>query len=278
MSTWSSRSSCDRRVFALTCGALRLRGCAAGSGVAAIALFVACRSSSWVAAFAAIAAEFHGAERLRDVRVPTARTVHYACPRSHSSRRRSSSRSRRSRMLVSRGSRWRAAARLRTRISAVDGERVQASRPRRGPHRGRGRPLARLGGPGDRRGRPARRDPDRQGDRRDPVAVRRDGAAGSSSPKARSCRSGPSSSSSASRRELDVGDEPPGRLTARRRQDDRRRRPDAQQGRACRRRPSCAGSRRSSASISPRSPGPARTAGSPRTTSARRRRPERGAA
>ena len=90
-------------------------------------------------------------------------------PRSLSSRRRSSSHLRG----------WRCSSRAgavgtrggRARITA-DGELVQASRPRRGPHRGRGRPLARIRGAGDRRGRSARRDPDRQGDRRDPVAVR----------------------------------------------------------------------------------------------------------
>ena len=50
------------------------------------------------------------------------------------------------------------------------GVRVQAARPRRGPDRGRDRPLARRGGPGDRRGRPARRGADRQDDGRDPLA------------------------------------------------------------------------------------------------------------
>ena len=88
---------------------------------------------------------------------------------------------------------------LRTTLAreCADGVRVQAARPRRGPHRGRGRPLARRGRAGDRRGRPARRDPDRQGDRRDPLARRGHRARGSSWPRARSCRSARCSSSSA---------------------------------------------------------------------------------
>src|SRR5262249_53018098 len=55
--------------------------------------------------------------------------------------------------------------------------RVQASRPGRGPDRGRSRPLARPRRPGGGRGRPAGRDPDRQDDGRDPFAGGREGGA-----------------------------------------------------------------------------------------------------
>ena len=74
------------------------------------------------------------------------------------------------------------------------GLRVQASGSRGGTDRGRGRALARRGGPGDRRGRPARRDPDGQDDGRDPFAGGGQGRAHPRRRRATSSPSGPCSS------------------------------------------------------------------------------------
>ena len=107
--------------------------------------------------------------------MPTARPC-TTSPPSHSSRRRCSSRSSALAMLVVAREPVASQAFAGAGEPRASGELVQAPRPRRGAHGGRGRPLARRRGAGDRRGRPARRDPDRQGDGRDPVAVRRHGA------------------------------------------------------------------------------------------------------
>ena len=101
----SSRSSIVA-LFALTCGALAAAWMRGRLGAAAIVLF-GVALVVWVAAFAAIATEFHGANNFATCESATARRS-TTCPRSRSSRRRSSSRSPRSRCSSSRGSRWRA--------------------------------------------------------------------------------------------------------------------------------------------------------------------------
>ncbi len=91
-------------LFALTCGALAAAWMRGRLGVAAIALFVVALVV-WVVAFAAIASEFRDANGFATCDANC--TPCTTSPRSRSSRLRCSSRSRRSRMLVARGSRWR---------------------------------------------------------------------------------------------------------------------------------------------------------------------------
>ena len=98
-------------LFALTCGALALAWMRGRLGGAAIVLF-AIALVVWVAAFVAIAAEFRGRERLRDVRARAARRS-TTSPRSRSSQPPLLIALAALAMLVARGSRWRLRRRRR---------------------------------------------------------------------------------------------------------------------------------------------------------------------
>ena len=153
MSTWVVQVTVVA-LFALTCGVSPSPGCAGvsasqRSSCSAVALVV------WIAAFLADH-EVSSTARTTSRRVATSAARSTTCRRSRSSRRRSSSRSRLSRCSCPVAFVGARGGRSHTRITG-SGELVQAPRPRRGPHRGRGRSLARGGGAGDRRGRPARR-------------------------------------------------------------------------------------------------------------------------
>ncbi len=123
MSTWVVQVAIVA-IFALVCGALAAAWMRGKLGIAAIALFMLA-VVTWAAAFAAITAEFHGADEFATCDTECS-TVHYAWAIAFIAPPLLISLAALA-MLVSRGSRWRERRAAAHENQADDGERVQAS-------------------------------------------------------------------------------------------------------------------------------------------------------